>query len=125
MAPNADVLSAMTTPMLLDIAAVRVNPAKAEGLNFKVNIRLTDRDEKHLVTVENGVLIHEEDIEDADAGASVRMTRAELIMTLLAGFPVADFLANGGIKAEGDATLYETLAGMIEAPAPNFNIVEP
>jgi len=124
-APNADVLSAMTTPMLLDIAAVRVNPAKAEGLNFKVNIRLTDRDEKHLVTVENGVLIHEEDIEDADAGASVRMTRAELIMTLLAGFPVADFLANGGIKAEGDATLYETLAGMIEAPAPNFNIVEP
>lgn len=124
-APNADVLSAMTTPMLLDIAAVRVNPAKAEGLNFKVNIRLTDRDEKHLVTVENGVLIHEEDIEDAEAGASVRMTRAELIMTLLAGFPVADFLANGGIKAEGDATLYETLAGMIEAPAPNFNIVEP
>ncbi|MAM94735.1 alkyl sulfatase dimerization domain-containing protein [Parvibaculum sp.] len=124
-APNADVLSAMTTPMLLDIAAVRVNPAKAEGLNFKVNIRLTDRDEKHLVTVENGVLIHEEDIEDGDAGASVTMTRAELVMTLLAGFPVADFLANGGIKAEGDATLYETLAGMIEAPAPNFNIVEP
>ncbi|MEP5265132.1 MAG: alkyl sulfatase dimerization domain-containing protein, partial [Nitratireductor sp.] len=124
-APNADVLSAMTTPMLLDIAAVRVNPAKAEGKNFMVNIRLTDRDEKHLVTVENGVLIHEEAQEDASAGATVTMTRAELVMTLLAGFPVADFLANGGIKAEGDTALYEALTGLIEAPKPNFNIVEP
>ena len=124
-AANADVLSATTTPMLLDVAAVRVNPAKAEGLNFMVNIRLTDRDEKHLITVANGVLIHEEGIEDAKAGATVTMTRMELLLTLLAGFPVADFIEKGGIKVEGDAALYEALTGLIEAPKPNFNIVEP
>ena len=124
-AANADVLSATTTPMLLDVAAVRVNPAKAEGLNFMVNIRLTDRDEKHLVTVANGVLIHEEGIEDAKAGATVTMTRMELLLTLLAGFPVADFIEKGSIKVEGNAALYEALTGLIEAPKPNFNIVEP
>lgn len=124
-AANADVLSATTTPMLLDVAAVRVNPAKAEGLNFMVNIRLTDRNEKHLLTVENGVLIHEEGIEDAKAGATVTMTRPELMMTLLAGFPLSEFTKTGSIKIEGDASLYETLAGLIEAPKPNFNIVEP
>ncbi|MEQ9528995.1 MAG: alkyl sulfatase C-terminal domain-containing protein, partial [Parvibaculaceae bacterium] len=124
-ATNADVLSATTTAMLLDVAAVRVNPAKAEGRNFMVNLRLTDRNEKHLVTVENGVLIHEEGIEDKDAGATVTMTRADLVMTLLAGFPVADFIEKGSIRIEGDAALYETLTSLIEAPKPNFNIVEP
>ena len=124
-AANADVLSATTTPMLLDVAAVRVNPAKAEGLNFMVNIRLTDRNEKHLLTVENGVLIHEEGIEDAKAGATVTMTRPELMMTLLAGFPLSEFTKTGSIEIEGDASLYETLTSLIEAPKPNFNIVEP
>jgi len=111
--------------MLLDVAAVRVNPAKAEGLNFMVNIRLTDRNEKHLLTVENGVLIHEEGIEDAKAGATVTMTRPELMMTLLAGFPLSEFTKTGSIEIEGDASLYETLTSLIEAPKPNFNIVEP
>ncbi|MBC7104136.1 MAG: hypothetical protein H5U13_13230 [Parvibaculum sp.] len=59
------------------------------------------------------------------AGATVTMTRMELLLTLLARFPVAGFIANGGIEVEGDAALYEALTGLIEAPKPNFNIVEP
>lgn len=65
------------------------------------------------------------DLTDAKAGATVTMTRMELLLTLLAGFPVADFIEKGAIKVEGDAALYEALTGLIEAPKPNFNIVEP
>lgn len=122
-APNADVLAAMTTPMLLDIAAVRTNPDKASAANFSVNIVLTDRKETHLVTVANGVLIHETGIEDESAGATVRLTWMELVLTLLAGMPVSQFAED--IAIEGDAALYEELTGLVEAPAPNFNIVTP
>src|SRR6185312_15813133 len=69
---NPDVLSATTTSMLLDVAAVRVNPEKALK-PFKLNIELTDRNECHLITVGNGVLVHEEGVRDLQAGATVCM----------------------------------------------------
>ena len=45
-----------------------VNPDKAAAQSFKINLELTDRGEKHLITVENGVLIHEADVVDPGAG---------------------------------------------------------
>ncbi|HEY4943411.1 MAG TPA: alkyl sulfatase dimerization domain-containing protein [Rhizomicrobium sp.] len=122
---SADVLSATTTPMLLDFAAVRVNPEKAAVRAFKINLELTDRREKHLITVANGVLIHEAGIADPAADATVRMARPMLLMTLLAGAPVAPQIASGNIVVEGDASLYDALVGLIEPIVPNFPIVTP
>src|SRR5262249_44859950 len=53
---SPDVLAATTTSMLLDFAAVRVNPEKAAKA-FKINLELIDRGEKHLLAVGRGVLI--------------------------------------------------------------------
>ena len=68
---SPDVLAATTTPMLLDFAAVRVNPDKAAARAFKINLELTDRNEVVLITVENGVLVHELGVSEAGAGATV------------------------------------------------------
>jgi alkyl sulfatase BDS1-like metallo-beta-lactamase superfamily hydrolase len=122
---STDVLSATTTPMLLDFVAVRINPKKASERAFKINIELTDRREKHLISVENGVMIHEVGIADPSAGAAVRMKRPDLLMTLLAGMPVAARIESGDVVIEGDPTLYDALAGMIEPLTPNFPIVTP
>jgi alkyl sulfatase BDS1-like metallo-beta-lactamase superfamily hydrolase len=122
---SPDVLSATTTAMLLDFAAVRVNPQKAAARAFKLNIELTDRKEKLLVTVENGVLIHEHGVSDADAGASIRMTRPDLLMTLFAGMAYAPRVESGDIAISGDASLYGALVDLIEPVTPNFPIVTP
>ncbi|MDR3510593.1 MAG: alkyl sulfatase dimerization domain-containing protein [Caulobacteraceae bacterium] len=122
---SPDVLAATTTAMLLDFAAVRVNPGKAAARAFKINLELTDRGERHLISVQNGVMVHEEGIEDADAGASVRMPRPLLLMTLLAGLPHAGALESGDIKVDGDASLYGALVDLIEPLTPNFPIVTP
>jgi alkyl sulfatase BDS1-like metallo-beta-lactamase superfamily hydrolase len=122
---SPDVLSATTTSMLLDFAAVRVNPEKATRQSFKLNIELTDRKEKHLVTVGNGVLVHEEGVEDANAGASLRMIRPDLLLTLFAGLPAKERIAAGAITVTGNADLYLALVDLLEAPAPNFPIVTP
>jgi len=124
-APNPDMLSAMTTPMMLDIAAVRIDPVKASARAFKLNLVLNDVNETHLVTVENGVLVHETGIRDDTAGATVSLTRMELVLTLLAGMPPEQFIKAGNIGIEGDTALYGVLTDMVEAPQPNFNIVEP
>ena len=86
---------------------------------------MTDRDEKHLITVGNGVLIHETGIHDAGAGATVRMIRPQLLMTLLAGIPAAGLIASGDIKIVGDVSLYEALCGLIEPVVRDFPIVTP
>ena len=122
---SSDVLAATTTPMLLDFAAVRVNPDKAAAASFKINIELTDRNEKHLITVGNGVLIHEEGVVDPTAGATVRMKRPDMLMTLFAGVPVAVRTAAGDMSIEGDAALYDALVALIEPVDSNFNIVTP
>ncbi|MBI3437890.1 MAG: hypothetical protein HY054_04445 [Proteobacteria bacterium] len=110
--------------MLLDFAAVRVNPEKAAE-PFKFNLELIDRNEKHLITVGNGVLIHEEGISDPKAGATVRMKRPDLLMTLFVGMPFQPRVESGDIAIKGDATLYAALVGLIEPLAPNFPVVTP
>ncbi|HEX4302810.1 MAG TPA: alkyl sulfatase dimerization domain-containing protein [Rhizomicrobium sp.] len=122
---SPDVLSATTTPMLLDFAAVRVNPEKAAAAAFKINIELTDRGETHLVTVENGVLIHEAGISDREAGATVRLARPALLMTLFAGVPAAGLVSSGAIAITGDAALYDALVSLIDPIVPNFPVVTP
>jgi alkyl sulfatase BDS1-like metallo-beta-lactamase superfamily hydrolase len=124
-AMNVGILAATTTPMLLDFAAVRVNPEKAAAHAFKINITLTDRNEKILVTVSNGVMIHEHGVSDPDAGASLTMTRPHLLMTLFAGQPYNSLIESGGIKVEGDASLYAAMIDLIEPLDTNFPIVTP
>lgn len=118
---SPDVLAATPTAMLLDFAAVRLNPERALAAPLTINLVLTDREETHLVTVENGVLIHEEGVTDPAAGATVRLTRMDLLATLFAGVAVE----TRSIASEGDGALYGRLAGLIEPLDTNFNIVTP
>jgi alkyl sulfatase BDS1-like metallo-beta-lactamase superfamily hydrolase len=104
---------------------VRVNPDKAAARAFKINLHLTDRDEAVLITVENGVLVHELGVHEAGAGASIWMKRPDLLMTLFAGVPLAARLESGDIVIEGDASLYAALVDLIEPLTPNFPVVTP
>ena len=133
---NVDVLAATPTAMLLDFAAVRINPERALVRDFSVRVELTDQHEAHLLTVENGVLIHElivppatpatvAGVADPDVSAVVRLSRPTLLMTLFAGAPLPPLLASGAIAVEGETGLYERLVALIEPLNPNFNIVTP
>lgn len=107
------------------MSGARVNPEKAAARAFKLNIALTDRKEKILISVENGVLVHEHGVSDAKAGATVGMARPDLLMTLFAGVPYAPRVESGDILIEGDAALYGALVDLIEPLTPNFPIVTP
>jgi len=118
------VLEATPTTMLLDFAAVRLNPDRALARPLRVNLVLTDVGETHLLSVENGVLIHEEGVTDP-AAPTARMKRMDMLMTLFAGVPVSVKTASGDIVTEGDAAPYGALTEMIEPIDTNFPIVTP
>ncbi|HEY8515944.1 MAG TPA: alkyl sulfatase dimerization domain-containing protein [Candidatus Binatia bacterium] len=121
---SPDVLEATPTSMLLDLAAVRLDPEKALAKPLRLNLVLTDVDERHLITVENGVLVHEQGVEEREA-PTVRMQRIDMLMTLFAGVPVSVRTASGNIVTEGDADAWPALVGMIDALDTNFPIVTP
>jgi alkyl sulfatase BDS1-like metallo-beta-lactamase superfamily hydrolase len=121
---NPTVLAATPTRMLLDFLAVRINAERALERPFSLRVELTDFKESHLLTVRNGVLIHEQDVADA-ADATVRLARPALLMTLFAGAPVAPLIEQGAIVIDGDAALYERLTSLVDPLDPNFPIVTP
>lgn len=116
---------ATPTTMLLDFAAVRLNPDRAKDKRFVLNIVLSDTNEKHLITIENSVLIHEAGVRDDKADATVTMKRSDLLETLLAGVPVGLKTATGAIKVEGKSDAYRELVVLIDPINTNFNIVTP
>jgi alkyl sulfatase BDS1-like metallo-beta-lactamase superfamily hydrolase len=120
---SPDLLRAAPTSMLLDFAAVRLNPSRANGKHIVLNIVLRDVKENHLVTIENDVLIHETGVSDAKADATVKMTRADLLQTLLAAVPVVMKTATGAIKVEGKSDAYAELVSLIDPVDANFPIV--
>jgi len=121
---NPTVLAATPTRMLLDFLAVRINAERALERPFSLRVELTDFNESHLLTVRNGVLIHEQGVADA-ADATVRLARPALLMTLFAGAPVAPLIEQGAIVIEGDPALYGRLASLVDPLDPNFPIVTP
>jgi alkyl sulfatase BDS1-like metallo-beta-lactamase superfamily hydrolase len=122
---SAALVRATPTTMMLDLAAVRFNSERSTGKAFKINLVLSDVNEKHLLTVENGVLIHEEGIVDGKADATATMKRSDLLETLLAGVPLTLKTATGAVKVTGKSDAYAELVGLIDPTQPNFNVVTP
>jgi alkyl sulfatase BDS1-like metallo-beta-lactamase superfamily hydrolase len=111
--------------MMLDYAAVRLNPERAAGKRLAINLLLSDTNEKHLISVANSVLIHETDVSDENADATVTLRREDLIETLLAAVPVGLKTATGAIAVEGDANAYAELVALIDPVDANFPVVVP
>lgn len=122
---SPSLIQATPTSMLLDFAAVRLNPDRAEGKKIVLNLVLSDVNERHLITVENGVLVHEQNVSDPAADATVTLQRADMLQTLLAGIPVLVKTASGAIKEEGATGAYADLVSLIDPVDANFPIVTP
>jgi alkyl sulfatase BDS1-like metallo-beta-lactamase superfamily hydrolase len=109
--------------MVLDLLAVRLDPAKAGEGRVTIALVFPERGERHLVSVANGVLVHEAGVADP-AQATVTMPRALFLQALLA--PQAGSLAgNPAVRVEGDTAALGRFLGFFDSPDPSFAIVTP
>lgn len=107
------------TSMLLDLMAVRLVPERVPAQPFTLALNLPDVDERHLITIRNGVMVHEQGVSDA-ADVTVTMPRAAFLMAL------AGAGAKGPQpKVQGKAELLPLFLGLFEAPPAGFPIVTP
>jgi alkyl sulfatase BDS1-like metallo-beta-lactamase superfamily hydrolase len=122
---SPDVLAATTTSMLLDFAAVRVDPHKAAARRFRLNLELTDRDERHLISVDDGVLVHEAGVTDPAADAVVHISRPALVASFFGPGESVQRAEASGARIRGDASLFLSLIDLVQPLVANFPIVTP
>ena len=120
---SIDFIRNTPTEMVLDLLSVRLDPARAGTQTMKIALVFPERSERHLVTIRNGVLIHETNVPDA-ADATVTMPRALFLQALLAPTP-GGLAGNPAVRAEGDVAMLGRFIGLFDSPDPSFAIVTP
>ena len=112
-----DLVLNTSTPMLLDLLSVRLDPDKAGTGSVSVDLVFPDRNERFRVSVRNAVLTYEADPKSGMAEATFTLPRAQFLALALAGQPAA------GMQIVGDTGALARLLGWLTPPTPNFPIV--
>ncbi len=122
---SPDLLRAVTTDILFDFMAVRLNATRATGHRFTINWRFTDTGEDLVLTLQNATLSHVMGKQASSAAASVTTTRATLDALALRRTTPDQALRSGALAVTGDGQLLSGLFGMLDDFELMFDILTP
>lgn len=122
---SPDTVRAMTTPMLFDYLGVRLNGPRAASRSWEFDVVFTDADERYLLEVSNGVLIHTKDAPSPNPTATLTLTRHAVDEIVLGRSSFDQLVKDGSIEIEGDADAFEGFLGLLDSFELWFNIVTP
>ena len=118
----ADVVSRLTVSQLLDAMATRLDGPRAAEQHLRIDWNVGE--ERHAITVRNGVLHHRPGSHD-EAEAALHVEREALDQLLLKTADLAELLQSGRLRVEGDGARLGELLGLLDEPDPGFAIVTP
>lgn len=108
---------------LLDLAAVRLDPAIVAGREWRLAFNDSGTGKRHVVTVRNDVLVH---TIDARAPVSIEISAtAPQFAQLLSGADPAELAARGKIRIRGEISSVKELVRALPPPPRDFDIVTP
>ncbi|PZN96754.1 MAG: alkyl/aryl-sulfatase [Alphaproteobacteria bacterium] len=109
---------------LLDTMSVRVKPEAAGGAPFTVAFVIPDMKERHLVTIANGVMLHELGVTDA-ADATLTVPRLALIGMVGGQVKAMDLMEQGKLQIDGDPAVLQRFLALFQPPRAVFPLVTP
>jgi len=119
------VIKAMSLDMFFDLLAVRLIGPHAAGKKLVFNANFTDIGEQYVLAVENGVQNYWLGKQAAAADLTIHLTRAALDQAVLGETTLAEKLASGEVRIEGDAGKLAEFLGLMDNFEFWFNIVTP
>ena len=122
-AAAAGIAANLSVSMLLDSMAVRVVPERALA-PMTIAFEIPDAGERHLVTIANGVMLHEKGAGDA-AGATLVIPRRALIALVGGAAKAPDLIAAGQLEIKGDLAVLQRFMTLFQPPKPDFPLVAP
>jgi alkyl sulfatase BDS1-like metallo-beta-lactamase superfamily hydrolase len=120
---NPDTVRAMSTQLLLDFIAIRVDSQKAVGMKFIINLSTPDNGEKFVVEMSNSTLTNVKgfQVDNPDLTIIINRSNLELIMAGLTTFPA--LVSEGKAQLEGNLAIFEQLRSLLVEFTPDFQVM--
>jgi alkyl sulfatase BDS1-like metallo-beta-lactamase superfamily hydrolase len=118
-----DVVRAMSTEMWLDFLGISMDPKKADGMRFTINLVTPDNGEKYLVELSNATLTNIKGQQAKNADLTITIDRADLNSAMMGVSSFDDLIQAGKAKFDGDRKPFDQLRGLMVAFTPNFEIL--
>jgi alkyl sulfatase BDS1-like metallo-beta-lactamase superfamily hydrolase len=125
MTPSKEMVAQLSAEQLFDVLAIRIDGPRAGELRLSFNWVFTDTEERHVLRLSNGALIHSADRQDPHADATVLVERAALNELFAGVAPMPELLGAGRLRVEGDVAKLGELLSLLDEPDPSFAIVTP
>lgn len=118
-----DVVRAMTTEMWLDFLGISMDPKRAEGLNFTLNLVTPDNGEKFLVELSNATFTNIQGVQAKNPDLTITINRSDLNQIMM-GVSSFDAMAKSGkAKFVGNPKPFTEFGKLLVTFTPNFEIL--
>ncbi|MBS0629442.1 MAG: MBL fold metallo-hydrolase [Verrucomicrobia bacterium] len=118
-----DVIRAMPTDSWLDFLGICVDPKKAEGLRFTINLVIPDKKEKYLLEMSNATLTNIKGVQAKHPDLTITINRTELDNVMMGKNTFDDLIASSKAKFEGDRKPFDQLRSLLVVFTPDFEIL--
>jgi alkyl sulfatase BDS1-like metallo-beta-lactamase superfamily hydrolase len=118
-----DLIRAMSTENWLDFIGISMDPRKADGLHFVMNLITPDNGEKYLVELSNATLTNIKGEQAKHPDLTITINRADLNQVMMGLATFDDLIKAGKATFEGDRKPFDQLRGILVSFAPNFEIL--
>ena len=105
--------------------AVTINGPKADGKSYTFNFVFTDRNETHVLHLENAVLHHRIGEAAENANATIQITHEMFIKLLIRQVSPREILFSEDVSLEGSELDLVRFFALIDRPNEVFDIVTP
>ena len=118
-----DVIRAMSTELFLNFLGIKMNPRKAEGMEFKINLITPDNGEKFAIELRNATLTNIEGFLADNPNLTLTINRTDLEQTMMGAKELEDQIKDGTCKAEGDLSILKKLGSTMVDFDPRFEVL--
>lgn len=118
-----DTIRGMSTGLWLDFLGVRLDPRKAVGMKFVINLLTPDNGETFVVEMSNSTLTNIRGQQAKGADLTVTVDRADLEMVMGGTATFDALLSAGKAKFEGDRKPFDQLRASMVQFSPDFEMM--
>jgi len=118
-----DVIRAMSTENWLDFIGISVDPRKAEGMRFTINLFTPDVGEKYIIEMSNATLTNIKGEQAQNPDLTITLNRADLNQVMMGLATFDDLVKAHKATFTGDRKPFEQLRSIITPFSPRFEIM--
>lgn len=111
---SPDFVRGTTTELFLNYLGIQMDSRKAEGMKFTINLATPDNGEKFVVEMSNATLTTIAGYQTKDADLTITIDRRELEDVMIGSAKLADKVAAGKAKMEGDPQVLAQLGSTMD-----------